>query len=107
MERDIASMQGVTKASVTINLPESTNTVYASDQTASVSIMPVSYTHLDVYKRQDLYRMKEDALAVFRRRKIGFVCQAFNLVSSVNVWENIVLPLGLDGRKVDEAYRCV
>ena len=47
---------------------------------------------------------KEDALAVFRRRKIGFVFQAFNLVSSVNVWENIVLPLGLDGRKVDEAY---
>jgi putative ABC transport system ATP-binding protein len=37
-------------------------------------------------------------------RKIGFVFQAFNLVSSVNVWENIVLPLGLDGRKVDEAY---
>ena len=41
---------------------------------------------------KDLYRMKEDALAVFRRRKIGFVFQAFNLVSSVNVWENIVLP---------------
>ncbi len=53
---------------------------------------------------KDLYRMKEDALAVFRRRNIGFVFQAFNLVSSVNVWENIVLPLGLDGRKVDEAY---
>ena len=53
---------------------------------------------------KDLYRMKEDALAVFRRRKIGFVFQAFNLVSSVNVWENIVLPLELDGRKVDEAY---
>ena len=53
---------------------------------------------------KDLYRMKEDALAVFHRRKIGFVFQAFNLVSSVNVWENIVLPLGLDGRKVDEAY---
>ena len=53
---------------------------------------------------KDLYRMKEDALAVFRRRKIGFVFQAFNLVSSVNAWENIVLPLGLDGRKVDEAY---
>ena len=53
---------------------------------------------------KDLYRMNEEALAVFRRRKIGFVFQAFNLVSSVNVWENIVLPLGLDGRKVDEAY---
>ena len=48
--------------------------------------------------------MKEDALAVFRRRKIGFVFQAFNLFSSVNVCEYIVLPLGLDGRKVDEAY---
>ena len=48
---------------------------------------------------KDLYRMKEDALAVFRRRKIGFIFQAFNLVSSVNVWENIVLPLGLDGKK--------
>ena len=44
--------------------------------------------------------MKEDALAVFRRRKIGFIFQAFNLVSSVNVCENIVLPLGLDGRDV-------
>ena len=48
---------------------------------------------------KNLYSMKEDQLAVFRRRKIGFVFQAFNLVSSINVWENIVLPLGLDGKK--------
>lgn len=48
---------------------------------------------------KDLYSMKEDQLAVFRRRKIGFVFQAFNLVSSINVWENIVLPLGIDGKK--------
>lgn len=48
---------------------------------------------------KDLYSMKEDQLAVFRRRKIGFVFQAFNLVSSINVWENIVLPLGLDRKK--------
>ena len=53
---------------------------------------------------KDLYSMKEDQLAVFRRRKIGFVFQAFNLVSSINVWENIGLPLGLDGKKVDKAY---
>ena len=53
---------------------------------------------------KDLYSMKEDQLAVFRRRKIGFVFQAFNLVSSINVWENIVLPLGLDEKKVDKAY---
>lgn len=53
---------------------------------------------------KDIYQMKEDKLAVFRRRKIGFIFQAFNLVSSINVWENIVLPLGLDGKKVDEEY---
>ncbi|MCM1146102.1 MAG: ABC transporter ATP-binding protein [Clostridium sp.] len=46
----------------------------------------------------------EEQLAVIRRREIGFVFQAFNLVPSLNVWENVVLPLGLDNRKVDEAY---
>ena len=50
------------------------------------------------------FSIKDDALAVFRRRKIGFIFQSFNLVSSINVWENIVLPIGLDGRKVDEAF---
>lgn len=52
----------------------------------------------------DLFSLKEDALAIFRRRKMGFVFQAFNLVSAINVWENIVLPLGLDGQKVDMAF---
>lgn len=52
----------------------------------------------------DLFLLKEDALAIFRRRKMGFVFQAFNLVSAINVWENIVLPLGLDGQKVDMAF---
>ena len=48
--------------------------------------------------------MKEEELAVFRRRKIGFVFQAFNLVSSINVWENVVLPMGLDGKEADAAF---
>src|SRR5690554_2412327 len=52
----------------------------------------------------DMYQMSEDQLAIFRRRKIGFIFQAYNLVSAINVWENIVLPLGLDGEKVDEVY---
>ena len=52
----------------------------------------------------ELFSLKEDALAVFRRRRIGFVFQAFNLVSSINVWENIVLPVGLDGRRADTAF---
>src|SRR5699024_979510 len=51
---------------------------------------------------KDIFSYRDDALAVFRRRKIGFIFQSFNLVSSINVWENIVLPIGLDGRKADE-----
>lgn len=53
---------------------------------------------------RDIFRFKEDRLAVFRRRKIGFIFQSYNLVPSLNVWENIVLPVGLDGRKVDREY---
>ena len=52
----------------------------------------------------DIFSLKEDDLAVYRRRKMGFVFQAFNLVSSINVWENIVLPIGLDGKKVDTDF---
>lgn len=52
----------------------------------------------------DIFSMKEDDLAVIRRRKIGFIFQSFNLVSSLNIWENVVLPLGLDGRKTDRKW---
>lgn len=45
-----------------------------------------------------------EQLAALRRQKIGFIFQAFNLVPSLNVWENVVLPIGLDDRKVDEAF---
>lgn len=49
---------------------------------------------------KDIFSLKIDELAQFRRKKIGFVFQDFNLIPSLNVWENIVLPLGLDSRKV-------
>lgn len=55
-------------------------------------------------KDKDIFNMSEDQLAVFRRQKIGFVFQAFNLVSSINVYENVVLPLGLDDKEPDEKY---
>ena len=48
--------------------------------------------------------MNEEDLSAFRRRKIGFIFQAFNLVPSLNVWENIILPIGLDDRKPDMVY---
>lgn len=51
---------------------------------------------------KDIYSLKNNQLAEFRRKKIGFVFQDFNLIPSLNVWENVVLPLGLDGRKVNE-----
>ena len=48
--------------------------------------------------------LKDDQLTIFRRRKIGFVFQAFNLVPVLNVYENIVLPLELDDEKIDREY---
>lgn len=50
---------------------------------------------------KDIFALKDEELAVFRRRKVGFVFQDYNLISSLNVWENIVLPIGLDGTKID------
>lgn len=52
----------------------------------------------------DIFGLKDEALAVFRRRKIGFVFQDYNLMPSLNVWENIVLPIGLDGKRVNKEF---
>lgn len=53
---------------------------------------------------QEIFALKEEALTIFRRRKIGFVFQAFNLVPVLNVYENIVLPIELDGGKINMAF---
>ncbi|MBO5245861.1 MAG: ABC transporter ATP-binding protein [Eubacterium sp.] len=53
---------------------------------------------------QNIFSLKEEALTIFRRRKIGFVFQAYNLVPVLNVYENIVMPIELDGRSIDNAY---
>lgn len=48
--------------------------------------------------------MKDDERTIFRRRNIGFVFQAYNLLPMLNVYENIIIPFGLDGDKVDKKY---
>lgn len=53
---------------------------------------------------KNIFELKDEALTIFRRRKIGFVFQAFNLVPVLNVYENIVLPIELDGEKVDQEF---
>lgn len=53
---------------------------------------------------KELFRLKDEELTIFRRRKIGFIFQNYNLVPVLNVYENIVLPIELDGNKVDESY---
>ena len=53
---------------------------------------------------KDLFSLKDEALTIFRRRKIGFVFQSYNLVPVLSVWENIILPIQLDGNRVDEDY---
>lgn len=53
---------------------------------------------------KEIFKLNETELTIFRRRKIGFVFQNYNLVPILSIYENIVLPLELDGRKVDKAY---
>ena len=53
---------------------------------------------------KDIFSLKDEALTIFRRRKIGFVFQNYNLVPVLNVYENIVLPVQLDGNEPDTAY---
>lgn len=53
---------------------------------------------------QDLSHMTADELTIFRRRNIGFVFQQYNLVPMLNVWENIILPVKLDGKNIEKSY---
>lgn len=53
---------------------------------------------------KEIFKLKDDALTIFRRRKIGFIFQSYNLVPVLNVYENIVLPIELDGNKVEKAH---
>ncbi|MGL5717143.1 MAG: ABC transporter ATP-binding protein [Paraclostridium sp.] len=53
---------------------------------------------------KDIFSLKEEELAIFRRRNIGFIFQSFNLIPSLNVWENITLPIGLDGKDLNKSF---
>ena len=53
---------------------------------------------------KDISELKGDELCIFRRRKIGFIFQSFNLVPSISVYDNVILPIQLDGKKVDKEY---
>ena len=53
---------------------------------------------------RDLSTLKDEQLTIFRRRKIGFIFQNYNLVPVLNVFENIVLPVELDGGRVDTNF---
>lgn len=52
----------------------------------------------------DLSKMTEEQLTVFRRRRIGFIFQNYNLIPTLNVWENIVFPIAMDGQKPDKKF---
>lgn len=57
-----------------------------------------------IYQDADLYKYRDNQLSVLRRRRFGFVFQSYNLVRELTGWENILLPVMLDGRRVDKAY---
>lgn len=53
---------------------------------------------------KEIFTLKDEALTIFRRRKIGFIFQNYNLVPVLNVYENIILPVQLDGNEPDKGY---
>ena len=53
---------------------------------------------------KNLEKLNKEQLAIFRRRKVGFVFQSYNLVPDLNVYENVVLPIELDGKRVDQEF---
>lgn len=57
-----------------------------------------------VVNGQEITSMTDEQLSVFRRRSVGFIFQNYNLIPILNVYENIVLPLELDGKEVDKSY---
>lgn len=57
-----------------------------------------------IVRGEDISRLKNDERTIFRRRNIGFIFQNYNLVPVLNVYENIVLPLQLDGREIDDTF---
>lgn len=57
-----------------------------------------------IYQEADLYKYRDNQLSVLRRRRFGFVFQSYNLVRELTGWENILLPVMLDARRVNEAY---
>ncbi|MGL4911323.1 MAG: ABC transporter ATP-binding protein [Romboutsia sp.] len=57
-----------------------------------------------IIDKNDIFNMSDEELTIFRRRNVGFVFQNYNLVSILNVYENIVLPIELDGCKIDDEY---
>ncbi len=52
----------------------------------------------------ELSELKEEQLTIFRRRRIGFIFQNYNLIPTLNVWENIVFPIAMDGQKPDKKF---
>lgn len=57
-----------------------------------------------IVDKKKLQELTDDELTVFRRRKIGFIFQQYNLIPMLDVWENVILPLKLDGKNTDEEY---
>ena len=55
-------------------------------------------------ENKEIFSLKNESLTIFRRRKIGFVFQSFNLVPVLNVYENIIFPIQLDGGNIDKKY---
>lgn len=57
-----------------------------------------------IVDQKKIHELSDNELTIFRRRKIGFIFQQYNLIPMLNVWENMILPLKLDGKQVDQEF---
>lgn len=113
LKRYYGTKDNITKAvdGISISIQKSTFTAIVGTSGSGKSTLLHCMAGLDkptsgevIFGGKEIYSMNDDELSKLRRQKFGFIFQSFNLIPVLNVYDNIVLPIQLDGKKVDHSY---
>lgn len=113
LKRYYGTKGNITKAvdGISISIQKSTFTAIVGTSGSGKSTLLHCMAGLDkptsgevIFGGKEIYSMNDDELSKLRRQKFGFIFQSFNLIPVLNVYDNIVLPIQLDGKKVDHSY---